>query len=260
MYHFPRLMVSFRAWMLVWSTLPLTGALASATTPAPIIELGYVSPQSNAYQFSLRAYADGTVIVADGLGDAVQGQLPPQRLHELIHDLLVDDGLAETDSDQIASEIQRASIQRGLTATIPGADETIIRIHTSRQQCERRCRAVGLLCTRFPGVPALERFARAQARLENLRAIVLAGGHVEADTLTQLANRRLRAEHPEHLPLTTQDLTMVRPMPAGGRYVQFCRRDQGLPATEQSTLIVSIIEVPGTVPRVNVFATNTPTP
>lgn len=260
MYHSPRRRISFSAWMLVWSSLALSGALASATTPAPVIELGYVSPQTNAYQFSLRVFADGTVVVADGLGDAVHGQLPPETLRELVRSLLFDDGLAKTDSAQIATEIRQAGIARGLSSTIPGADETVIRIQTGREQCERRCQAVGLLCTRFPGVPALEGFSRAQARLENVRAIVLAGGHVEADTLTRMANRRLQAEHPQHLPLTTQDLAIVRPMPTGGRYVQFFRREESLPATEQSTLIVSIIEVPGTAPRVNVFASGSPTP
>lgn len=221
--------------------------------PEVVAELWFLSPRLAPTQPEVAILANGLMRVHLEQGQLIEGQLSAAELSALHQELLVTCGLATLDSRQLAAEIQVTAQQHQLSASIPNADETVIRIRdTAGRLREIRCPAVGLLATRFPSVSGLQGLNRAQLRLQNLRSILQVGGSDAAAGIAQYASESLKERDPAARPLTVEELAMVRRFPDGTRYIQFCRHES-VEGTSASPLIVAVTEVPGGPPQVNVF-------
>ena len=162
-------------------------------------------------------------------------QLTPQELQGL-HQLLVRDCQLETLTTQaVQQSLQTASQRQQLSADIEGAAYTEIGILAGQQWRTVSCPAVSILTTRFPDVAEVQQVAAAQSRLQNIAAIVLAGGSQTADRQAASATLKLREMHPTAGEVTRHDLHMVRRLPNGSRLVQF--RYAGSPGQDDSCLV-----------------------
>jgi hypothetical protein len=172
-------------------------------------------------------------------------------VQSLVAALLQQDGLARVTTEQLQQALDRESARTGLSAHIAGAGDTIIRIRTAPGSYRIDGHAVGLLAGRFPGVQPLQQLAAAQRRLENVRAIVMAGGTPAAERLARLAQARMQAEYGEEIAVKSQDLSLVRSLGDGSRYCQFIV--PGRTPAPGDARVISLIESPGEAPRVSVL-------
>lgn len=245
----------------VWTTIVfletlLAGGLRGDDPPqtpadpqAVLVELTLL-PDGLEQEPDITVFANGRVRVKVGEG-AIWGQLPASEVPELLHKLNDVDGLAQVSSESVQQSILRESSRTGLAWRIGNADETRIALHTNRGCREIQAHAVGLLATRFPEAEDLQKVDAAQRRLENVRAVVMAGGPESAGKLAAVARQRLQAEYGEEIPVTAENLTMVRTLDDGTRCCQFVvRSNSGGKTTER---IVSLVQSPGETPRVSLF-------
>jgi hypothetical protein len=254
------MMASCRDWVLCGLSMLMLTVVAvgqsqlNERNPDQIFaELWFVSIQRPASQPVLRVFSDGRLRGVLEDGQVVEGRLSPQDFAHIRRELLVDCGLAELDSRRLAEELLVTSRREGLSAQIPNADETVIRIRSSSGELrEVRCPAVALLTVRFPSIASLRGLFRAQTRLDNLRSVLQVGGDAEALRIAAYASASLQSQLPEASPLSVRELSMVRRFPDGSRYIQFCRQPES-PGALESPLIVAVTEVPGDHPRVSVF-------
>lgn len=218
-----------------------------------VAELWFLSPRFAVTQPEVAVLANGLMRVHQEQGQVIEGQLSAAELTALHQELLVTCGLGSLDSRQLAAEIQVTAQQHQLTASIPNADETVIRVRdTAGRLREIRCPAVGLLAGRFPSVAGLQGLNRAQLRLQNLRSILQVGGSDAAAGIAEYASESLKEHNPAARPLTVDELAMVRRFPDGTRYIQFCRHEI-VEGASAAPLIVAVTEVPGGQPKVSVF-------
>jgi hypothetical protein len=151
-------------------------------------------------------------------------------------------------------EVREACRLAGFHSQVEGAAATIIRCRSAQGPVEVRCEGLSVMAARFPDFPELQRLLAAQLRLQNVAAVARAGGERATEQLAQVANQTLRTSRPELPPLTPRDLSMVRELAPGNRYVQFYR----LPTRTSEELLVSVFETPGQPPQVSVLASPTP--
>lgn len=235
----------------------LAGQIALAREPVQlsddprfsVIELWYLEDEPPT-EPELAILADGRVRVRCATGP-VWSEIEPSALKELIGELLYEHRLNRIDSHELADRIQQEAARTGLTADIPGAAETFIRIRTESGHYQIRCPAVGILATRFPEVESLKKVVSAQRRLENVRAVAQAGGPEAAAHLARLAQKSVSREHGVSVAVTPKQLAMVRPLPDGGRYCQFLLVESS--EKGQAPRIISIFDRPGDVPRVTLL-------
>ena len=93
--------------------------------------------------------------------------------------------------------------------------------------------------------------AAAQRRLENVRAVASVGGGEEADFIADLAAKAVQNEYGVEVPVSKDDLSMVRALPDGSRFCQFvvAQNDQ----KNESLQMISITEMPGHRPVVQMI-------
>ena len=218
-----------------------------------VAELWFLSVRRSVTQPEIAVYADGMVRTVREDGSPLVGQISSAELAAVQEELLATCGLATLETPRLVEEIMVTSRRENLSAHIPNADETVIRIRDNAGELrEVRCPAVPLLAVRFPGVAGLQGLYKAQLRLENIRTIQQVGGDRVAQQLAQYATSSLQTEQPGAAPLTIRELAMVRRFPDGTRYIQFCRQQESAGA-RVAPLIVGVTEVPGDNPRVSVF-------
>jgi hypothetical protein len=235
----------------------LAGQMALAREPVQlpndpqftVIELWYLEDEPPR-EPELAILADGRVRARCATGP-VWSEMEPSALKQLIGELLHEHHLSRIDSRELADRIQQEAVRTGLTADIPGAADTFIRIRTATDQYQIRCPAVGILATRFPEVESLQQVLSAQRRLENVRAVAQAGGPEAAAHLARLAQRSVSREHGVSVAVTPEQLAMVRPLPDGGRYCQFLLVESS--RKDQAPRIISLFDRPGDVPRVTLL-------
>ncbi|MCA9044907.1 MAG: hypothetical protein KDA69_11340 [Planctomycetaceae bacterium] len=219
-----------------------------------VAELWFLSPRTTATLPEVAVLKDGSVRVARPDGSQIRGQLTGEQVSELQRDLLLGCGLAGLNSQRLATEIHLTARQHGLSASIPNADETVIRVRDDDGTLhEVRCHAVGLLVNRFPAVSGLQSMYRAESRLQNLRSVLEVGGAESAANLARVASESLRQQDPMARPLTVDELAMVRFFPDGSRYIQFKRDVTPTGARSNVPLIVAVTEHPSGPPQVSVF-------
>lgn len=252
--------VTMKVWISICVTLAILSGgsaqlgAAEANRPEVLAELWFLSVRRVVVQPDVTVLMSGQVRVRLDDGQQLEGQISAQQLAELRLELLDTCGLGTLDSQQLASEIQWTAQQHGLSAVIPNADQTVIRVRDAAGQLrEVRCHAVGLLVNRFPSVAGLQGMYRAETRLQNLRSVLQVGGAEAAAGIAQYASASLQAQNPEATPLGVHELAMVRRFPDGTRYIQFCRQPDGADRVSGSPLIVAVTEVPGGEPQVSVF-------
>jgi len=214
-----------------------------------VVELWYVD-QLPLREPEVAVFAGGRVRVNVGEG-ALWGELHPEQVLSLVADLLQRDGCQALSTEGIQAELEAESQRTGLSCQIDKAGDTIIRIRTNGQTYRIDGHAVGLLATRFPKCPSLQKLYQAQCRLENVRAIVMVGGPEAAERLARLAQQQIHENHGEAIAVTPAQLSMVRSLGNGTRFCQFLVHSPAGVAT--APRVITVFETPGEVPRVSVL-------
>lgn len=216
---------------------------------ASVVELWYLDDSSQP-QPEVAVLADGRVWFKSVDGPA-WSRIQRTELIRLVTDLLEGDGLKHCDSHQLKRALQQEAIRTGLTADVPGAASTFIRIRTGDAVRQIQCPAVGVLATRFPEVQSVQQVLSAQRRLENLRAVAMVGGSQAAADLARIAQATLAEDYGVAVPVSAEDLAMVRKLPDGGKYCQFLVGTSS--KGSQSSRIISVFDIPGNAPRVSML-------
>jgi hypothetical protein len=219
-----------------------------ADPAAPVVEMWYVD-HGQLQEPEVSIFANGRIRVRIGEG-SIWGQLEPAEVNQLVETLLHQDGLANMSTRSLNEAIRTASDRSGLSCHIPGAGDSIIRIHTSTKTYRVDAHAVGILATRFPDIVELQHYYAAQCHLENIRAIIMVGGTGAAEELARLAQNRLQSEYGETIPVRSGDLSVVRSMADGTRYCQFLVRGS---ENHSQPRVISLFQSPGEAPRVSVL-------
>ena len=214
-----------------------------------VVELWYLSSTEQPTHPEVAIFSDGRVWTHNG----IQHVLTCACVERLAYDLLQTDGLSSCNTRSLVGDIQAASRASGLTYHVPGAASTFIRIRTATETQEFQCPAVGVLANRFPEVVSLQRFYAAQRRLENTKAVTQAGGEAVVSQLADEARRAVEVEYGVSVPISSQDLAMVRSLPDGSHYCQFL---VGNTTLQQNKPIISFVKTPGTTPRVSVLSSD----
>lgn len=243
------LMNSVLALMLVGQAGAEHAIRLPSDAAQPVIEMWYVDMATGA-QPEVIVYAGGKVWIRVGEG-AIWGQLTGPEFETLLRSLWDGDQISELSTDTISREIATEAERLGLTSQVIGATETVLRIRTQEKLMQVRAPSVGILATRFPQAQSLQRLASAQRRLENLRAVTMAGGQDSARQLATLAQQKLLAEHGESVTVTSENLTMVRSLPDGTRFCQFVVPSEQFAG--RNSHVVSLFESPGDSPRISVL-------
>ena len=195
--------------------------------------------------------AGGVFASPDGAAAPVEvDRMRPEQLAGLIQEVEQSGRLREIDSATLEQDLRRACRSSGFAFEIEGATVTVIRCRTSEGPVEVRCPALSIMAARFPDFPAVRQLLTTQLRLQNVAAVASAGGEQASAQLAAIANRTLQESQPDVPPLTPRDLSMVRTLSTGSRYVQFYRAPTG----QREELLVSIFQTPGQPPRVSVLA------
>src|SRR5690606_8976658 len=139
----------------------------------PVIELWYIH-QGQAVEPDVAIFPGGKVRAKVGQGE-LWGEISQQEVQALLNDLLVNDDLFRLQTEDVQRDLNRASSQTGLSHKIEQADDTIIRIRTAEKMYRVDAPAVGLLATRFPDCPGIQKMFSAQGRLENVKAVIMVG-------------------------------------------------------------------------------------
>ncbi len=213
-----------------------------------VIELWYVD-RGQLREPEVAVFATGRVRVNVGEG-ALWGELDPAQVKELVATLLQRDEFKTLRTETIQAEIEAESAKTGLSCRIDQAGDTIIRVRTATELIRIDGHAVGLLATRFPRCASLQKLYAAQCRLENVRAIIMAGGPEAAERLAKLAQSQIQATHGEIINVTPGHLAMVQSLADGTRFCQFLVNGK---AGERTPRVITVFESPGEVPRVSVL-------
>lgn len=227
-----------------------------AAQPATVLELAFVDDAGTPRQresTGVRILSDGSVLApaAAGNGLVVADRLSREDLSALVDEVVVRSRLDRVDSNQLGRGVEAACRAAGLSPSIEGAATVRIRFQSAAGPRDVQCPALSVMAARFPDFTELQQLLHAQLRLQNVAAVAQAGGARESQRLAEVANRSLKASHPDVPPVTKTELSMVRQVAAGSRYVQFYRRG----GTANDELLISLFEMPGEPPRVDVIAT-----
>ena len=239
------------------STAP-NGVSRDTSVPAIILIFAEAdSPSPKQQQQSLAIFADGRAVVAsaDGRGRRISGQIPEHELKTLFQDLIVERRLLEIESGALKRSVRAARLERRRPDPDPDAATTLIRVRTEKGTHEIQCHALGLTASQLPDLTDVADLFACQRRLENVAAIIRAGGYDHVETVLKTANRRLRRQAPTVDRLTCRDLSLVDLRPDGTRYLQFSRvpDSQGLQPVG-GFVMVSIYQSPGRPPEIIVTA------
>jgi hypothetical protein len=233
-------------------------ATAAARVALELAFLDHAGTLDERESVAVRILTSGDVLVPDDAHPQrilrVADRLTAEQLAALLDDAVVRPRLERIDSRRLHGEVQAACRAAGLTPEIAGAATTIVRFRSQETDREARCAALSVAAARFPDLTDVQQLFHAQLRLQNVAAVARVGGEVASRRLAEIANQSLRRLHPDAVPMTPRDLSMVRELATGSRYVQFYRRSE--PRTQE--LLVSIFETPGEPPRVDVLVTPSP--
>jgi hypothetical protein len=223
--------------------LPEDGSVA-------VLELAYQDAGRQTPETVVAVHADGSVIVRDpdGVGDQ-HGLMTEAQLVGLLHEIVDEASMFDLDSGRIQQDVRRAAERSGRPWRVSNPGVVLVRVRLRDRQHEVRCPAAEIWHERFPGVESITRLCRIRRRLENVRAIIQAGGWDHADKLSELVNRELKRAHPEARRVTPADLSMVRGRLPGPRFVQFVSSRS---TSDGETLMISVIEFPNQPVRVTI--------
>lgn len=233
----------------------------------PLIELDFIDAASatdRQRRPELTIFVDGAVQVAQqpGSNRTLTGRMPADELQRLIRELLVTRDLLGCRTDDLSRQITAVRRARRRPAPPPDAAVTMVRMHGEGGTHEVRCHGLGMTANQFPDLTAVQDLFACQQRLENVIAVIRAGGYDAIQPVLSAANRHLQHRVPSAEPLTARDLTMVDVRGDGSRYLQFSRvasaptaatPADGLPPLERF-LIVSVSQRPGRSPEISITA------
>ena len=201
--------------------------------------------------------ADGkvTVSVPGSRSRQITGRIPEKELRRLLRELLVEHRLMDCDSTHLEEAIRSARRARRRPEPGPDAATTVIRLRSADSSHEVRCRALGLTASQLPELTQVRDLLACQRRLENVAAVIRAGGYDHVNAVLSDANRQLKQQAPEVAALTHRDLHLVDLRPDGTRYLQFSRVPDvdGLRPVG-GLVMVSVYQAPGRAPEITITA------
>jgi hypothetical protein len=228
-----------------------------SSTPVIIMDFeGPTGSDPGSDQF-LAIYADGRTIVsvAGEPGRQITGQIPPREFEQLLSCLLVENQLLRCETSRMQHEVRL--LRRARQRPEPGLDAatTVIRVRGSDAAHEVRCHALGLTASQLPELTQVQDLFASQQRLENVAAIIRAGGYDNVNAVLSAANRKLKQQAPQSDLLTCRELSLVDIRPDGTRYLQFSRfpNADGLQPVG-GFVMVSVYQSPGRPPEITVTA------
>ena len=232
--------------------LPMQLPQDSAT---PIVVMDFEGP-TGSDQF-LAIYTDGRTIVsvAGEPGRQITGHIPPREFEQLLSFLLVESQLLRCETNQMQREVRAA--RRARQRPEPGRDAatTVIRVRGADAAHEVHCRALGLTASQLPELTQVQDLFACQQRLENVAAVIRAGGYEDVNAVLSAANRKLKEQAPHSDLLTCRELSLVDIRADGTRYLQFARfpNADGLQPVG-GFVMVSVYQSPGRPPEITVTA------
>jgi hypothetical protein len=236
--------------------LPMQLPQDSAT---PVIVMDFEGPTGSdpgSDQF-LAIYADGRTIVsvAGEPGRQITGQIPPREFEQLLSCLLLENQLLRCETAQMQREVRL--LRRARQRPEPGRDAatTVIRVRGTDAAHEVRCHGLGLTASQFPELTQVQDLLACQQRLENVAAVIRAGGYENVNAVLSAANRKLKQHSPQSDLLTCRELSLVDVRPDGTRYLQFARfpNADGLQPVG-GFVMVSVYQSPGLPPEITITA------
>lgn len=228
------------------------------STPVIVLDFEDVPPNGQPqHDLYLAIYADGKVIVsvAGGEGGKIADRMPQREFQELLRDLFVDRRLLECRTTQLQHDIRSARRERQRPEPGRDAATTVIRIRSSDASHEIRCHALGLTASQLPELLQVRDLFDCQQRLENVAAIIRAGGYDNVNAVLSAANQKMRQQAPRSELMTCRELSLVDLRPDGSRYLQFVRfpNADGLQPVG-GFVMVQVYQTPGGEPEITVTA------
>lgn len=215
-----------------------------------VLELAYQDGGRGTPETAVAVHADGSIVVPDPDGTGEQhGRMTEAQLVRLLDDIVEDASVFDLDSAHIEQDVREAAAESGRPWRVTNPGVMLVRVRLRDRQHEVRCPAAEIWHERFPDVDSVARLCTIRRRLENVRAIVQAGGWDDAEKLSELANRELLRMHPDATPVTSEHLSMVRGRPPGPRFVQFVTAPS---TSDGQTLMISVFEFPDQPLRVTI--------
>lgn len=232
----------------------------SQDAAAPVIVLDFddaLSAASRRDDLYLAIYADGQAIVsaAGEQGRQIKGVIPQPEFRQLLSALFVEYDLLNCRTSELQQSIRSARRERQRPEPGSDAATTVIRVRSTAGAFEVRCHALGLTANQLPELTQVQDLFACQQRLQNVAAIIRAGGYEHVNAVLSSANRRLQSEAPRAESLTMADLSLVDLRPDGTRYLQFSR----LPGADGlqphgGFVMISVYQPPGQSPEITVTA------
>lgn len=177
------------------------------------------------------------------------GQLTEAELAALLEELIERQGATELSTAALENKIQQRARETRKDVGFAGS-EMVVCITLQDGRHEFRCCSPEPLRTRFPEVRELNRVCAIVQRLENIAAVAQVGGPAEAERLAKLATAELRRQNGTQVEITAADLRQVRGSAGDLRQLQFVV-DPALRGEAGTGMHVSVIESPGTAPRIS---------
>ena len=228
-----------------------------AATPVIIMDFEGPSLSDPGRDQFLAIYGDGRTIVSvpGEPGRQISGQIPAREFEQLLSCLLLENRLLRCESSQMQREIRAA--RRARQRPEPGRDAatTVIRVRGVDADHEVRCHALGLTASQLPELAQVQDLFACQQRLENVAAVIRAGGYDNVNAVLSAANRKLKQQAPHSDLLTCRELSLVDVRADGTRYLQFARfpNADGLQPVG-GFVMVSVYQSPGRPPEITVTA------
>lgn len=216
--------IRLAAWLMVNGAIATCGSVVAADS---LVRLEFVDAVRGGGQEVRLCVSidDGGVVqwCEPGETQPRRGEIGDEQQAELLQEIVENLDIDSLETDTIWTEIVAEGRRTGLSPHIEGAGATRITVMAPDTDgaVVVECPACRLLATRYPSVESLQRFARCQCRLENLRAIMQVGGFDESRRLTDLANVWLTEQGHAGNPLTCRELCFVRGLPGGAKLVTY---------------------------------------
>jgi len=228
-------------------------------TSTPVITLDFATSTrgDSRRRPYLAIYADGRAVVTSPGPEAapVSGQIPPGEFNRLLRELVVEHQILQCDSSRLAEKVRLTRLKRRRPQPDATSATTSIRIRGANTNHHVQCRALGLTASQLPDLEQVRSLLACQQRLENVAAIIRAGGYENVDAVLTAANRQLRQETPQVRQLTSHELALVDVRPDGTRYLQFTRRPDADGVHPPGGFVtVSVYQRPGQAPEIAITA------
>lgn len=208
---------------------------------AVVIELNYAggfTPPRKNNDPTMTIRTNGTVTLGAPWGQRkrIETKIEQAELQELLRYLLDEQKLAGFDGNAVRAAVKaEQQKQGGLAFAVADAPTLELKIHADGKQTAASYYALSMDVGRYPAVKELAQLEAARKRLERLRNEIYAGGKKGVAKHLELANKQLKADHPQVPALVDGDLQMAWQLADGKTTTRFSRTEELDSGEVQST-------------------------